>query len=271
MTHTLSAILSACASPVALFSDFDGTLVEIAPQPNAVHVPASLPTQLQALDTALGGAFAIVTGRPISEIDDFLNLPRLTVSGGHGAERRRNGRYDPPPSQLTQHAKDAAAAVRAMIGTDERIIVETKPSGVAVHYRAAPEREADARIALENATSGLDLFHIIKGKKVVEARPRSTDKGEAVRLLMQEQPFHSRIPVFVGDDMTDEDAFAAVAGLDGFGVKIGAGDTQARFRLPDVAAVYALFDAVAKRAMASDRTHAQTRLDTRAVEEAGTS
>lgn len=269
MTQTFPAILSACAGPVALFSDFDGTLVEIAPRPDLVHVPSGLPHRLEALHSALDGAFAIVTGRSISDIDGFLSLPYLTVSGGHGAEQRRNGKHDAPSATLTEQAEEIAETVRAVIGMDERVIVETKPSGVAVHYRAAPDREADAHGALNQAIAGRGVFHVIRGKKVVEARPRNTNKGLATRLLMQEAPFRSRTPVFVGDDVTDEDAFAAVIELGGFGIKVGPGHTQAQFRIPDVSAVYALFDAIGENALPVDRSSMPARLQPEPLKEGG--
>lgn len=248
MTQPISAILSAFTDQMALFTDFDGTLVEIAPKPDAIIVPPNLAERLTALDRVLAGAFAIVTGRTIDVIDGFLAAPVLSVSGSHGAERRHgNERAGPAPGYAAQ-ARDIAREVRRAMGEDTRILIETKPSGVAIHYRAAPEREGEAHAALEAALETFGAFHAIAGKKVVEARPVGIDKGAAIATLMQEPPFAGRTPIFIGDDITDEDGFARVQTLGGFGVKVGDGATHARFRLPDVASVHILIDAVIEQA-----------------------
>lgn len=260
MIQTLSAILSACSGPVALFSDFDGTLVEIADHPDAVAVPSRLPSLLHDLNAALEGAIAIVTGRPISQVDDLLNLPEMTLSGGHGAEFRLHGHHATAPALFGLEAQEMARIARNAIGPDERFLIETKPSGIAVHYRNAPEREADARLAVRQAVAMRDIFQIIEGKKVIEVRPKGTDKGAATRRLMQDNPFAGRMPIFVGDDVTDEDAFTAVTELGGFGVKVGPGETIARFHIPDVTSVYALYEALRDMGLAADHIEARQRL-----------
>ena len=247
MTNHYSAILSACAGPVAIFTDFDGTLVEIAPRPDAIEVPDFLANRLAALETALGGAFAIITGRTIDNIDGFLSSHPFSISGSHGAEQRHQGRTRPASSE---HA-DAAARLSRILSDhfdgDDRILIEPKPAGVAVHYRAAPERSGDVRAAMDHALESATDFHAIGGKKVIEARPKGTDKGAAIAALMQKPPFKGRTPVFIGDDVTDEDGFRTVNAMGGVTVKVGPGQSAARFRLPDVAAVYDLLQRLAER------------------------
>lgn len=247
MTDQFSAILSACAGPVALFIDFDGTLVDIAPRPDAIEVPETLIERLGALEESLGGALALISGRTIADIDGFLAEAPFTISGSHGAEQRHRGSRREPSLEHSATARTLSELLDTKFETDERILVERKPTGVAVHFRAAPERGGDVRAAMDGALAKTHGFHAIEGKMVIEARPSGTDKGNAITALMNDEPFRSRTPVFIGDDVTDEDGFRAVNALDGISVKVGPGETEARFRLPDVAAVHTLLDLLAAR------------------------
>lgn len=245
MTNQLSAILSACAGPVAIFTDFDGTLVEIAPRPDAIDVPESLAGRLGALQSSLDGAFAIISGRTIANIDGFLSSPTFSISGSHGAEQRHLGRQSPASAEHAESAARISRTLSEQFDGDDRILVEPKPSGVAVHYRAAPERGPDVRRAMDRALERTPDFQAIDGKKVIEARPRGTDKGAAIAALMEQAPFSGRTPLFIGDDVTDEDGFRTVNAMGGITVKVGPGDSEARFRLPDVPSVLDLLDRLA--------------------------
>lgn len=244
MHDTVSAILSAATGPMALFLDFDGTLVEIAPSPDAVEVATDLPPRLRDLHAALGGALAIITGRTIDAIDGFLPDQDLTISGGHGAERRHLGQRETADPSVLADARAIARHVSDTLNGEPGILVEPKPTGVAVHYRAAPEKGTLARAALTRAVSGFNDFHVIAGKKVFEARPGWADKGSALERLMQIKPFAGRMPIFIGDDVTDEDGFAAADRLGGFGIRIGEGETRARFILPRISDLFEFFDAI---------------------------
>ncbi|WP_421951280.1 trehalose-phosphatase [Pelagibacterium sp.] len=248
MQNPVSAILSASSGPVAIFTDFDGTLVEIASHPDAVVVSDDLPDRLRSLYAALDGALAIVTGRTIETIDGFLPSQEFSVTGSHGAELRHGGKRQGPQPHLVSGARAIIARVSDTLAGQEGILVEPKPTGVAVHYRAAPEKGAIASAALARALEGFPDFHAIAGKMVVEARPRSADKGSAVTRLMQVKPFAGRTPIFIGDDVTDEDGFAAAERLGGFGIRIGRQtQTGARFILPDIASLLSYFDALIAR------------------------
>lgn len=247
MQKTVSAILSASTDPVALFIDFDGTLVEIAPTPDTVKIPPGLPEKLQALHAALDGAVAIVTGRTIDAIEGFLPNREISITGGHGAERRHLGHRETADPALIADARTIAGRVADTLAGQAGILVEPKPTGVAVHYRAAPEKATLARAALTRAIVGFNDFHAIEGKKVFEARPKWADKGSAIDRLMQVKPFAGRMPVFIGDDITDEDGFAAAERLGGFGVRIGQGETRARFTLSSIPELFTYFDALIAR------------------------
>jgi len=207
----------------ALFLDFDGTLAEIAPQPEAVVVPPDLPPLLQRLHDESGGALAIVSGRPIAEVDGFLAPAKLPASGAHGAEFRETGAgeirivgarlSDPLRAQIQ-------AIVESLQARWPGLRTEDKGTSFAVHYRHAPEAETDLRAALETVSFG-DQWQILDGHRVYEIKARGWNKGTAIERLMATPAFHGRRPVFVGDDRTDLDGMAAAATLGGGGVAVG--------------------------------------------------
>ncbi|MDB5816942.1 MAG: trehalose 6-phosphatase [Rhizobacter sp.] len=214
----------------ALFLDFDGTLAELAEQPDLVLVQPELVPILSRLSRSLDGAVAIVTGRTIVEIDAFLAPLVLPVAGVHGAERRTTNAGDDWRIQVDGIAQVAAVA-HALQAKHEALIVEQKSVAVALHYRQAPDLEAVCLQTMSDAAAEWPDLIVLRGKKVVEVKPRQASKGAAVRHFLGEQPFVGRIPWFVGDDVTDEAAFEVVNALNGFAIKIGAGDTGALYRL----------------------------------------
>lgn len=243
MPDNLSAILDASSGPVAIFTDFDGTLVDIAPTPDAVIVPEALAARLDALFSVVDGALAVISGRAIADIEGFLPGQPFSMSGSHGAEQRHDGEFRPLDPATSARARAIATALQTRLGPEPGLLIEPKPTGVALHFRAAPEKEPLVRQAIASVLDdGGDGFEAIDGKKVVEIRPAGTDKGAALDALMDLPPFRGRIPVFIGDDVTDEDGFRAAERHGGFGIRVGAGPTAARFTLPDIAAVYAYFD-----------------------------
>ena len=232
-------------APAALFLDFDGTLVELADAPGAIAVPRGLWPLLDRLAGRLEGRLAIVSGRAIDDLQAHLGASAMVLSGSHGAELRyADGRRVPvsaPPGLAA--ARDE---VRRFAAESDGLLVEDKPTGIALHYRLAPERGPAVGAFFEELAvrSGLALQH---GKMVAELRPEGTDKGAALRRLMAEPPFAGARPVFVGDDLTDEHAFEAAVGLGGEGVLVGpARRTAARWRLGGVAEVTRWLEAAAR-------------------------
>ena len=220
----------------ALYLDFDGTLAPLAQSPDEVMVDASLPALLAALAAQLDGALAVLTGRRLAAVDALLAPVHLAGAGLHGAEFR------PKPGSTIIRGEPAAASplaqrLRKRFADDPRLLVEDKEVAVALHYRRAPARGAECRAAMRSLASP-QLFEVIEGSKVIEARPRGADKGAALRAFARLEPFAGRLPVCVGDDRTDEDGFAAAQEMQGFAVKVGAGASAARYRLPDVPAVH---------------------------------
>ncbi len=208
----------------ALFLDFDGSIVEIAPTPGAVRVPASLAPLLRGLGAALGGAVAIVTGRPVAEIDGFLGDAVPAVAGLHGLERRGADGALARPAAPGEALRRALARLGDFAAAHPGVLVEDKTYSAALHYRRAPQAAEACREAAEAALAGLMAgWTVAEGKCVVEIRPAGVTKGTAIEAFMREAPFRGRIPVFCGDDATDEDGFAAVAALGGTGIRVGRG------------------------------------------------
>lgn len=226
---------------LAIFTDFDGTLVELAETPDDVDVPVSLSHQLERAARELGSAFAVLTGREIADIDKFLSPLQLPIAGAHGTQRRRaDGFVETIDPASVLAAEEIANAIHPLVVANPGLLLETKEGAVALHFRQAPELEAAARIAMEEAVHNATDFVLVPGKMVFEARPRGVTKGTALRAFMREEPFLGRTPIFIGDDTTDEDAFIAAQELGGVGIKLGEGDTAARMRIANVASVHAL-------------------------------
>jgi trehalose 6-phosphate phosphatase len=220
----------------ALYLDFDGTLVDLAPTPDTIRPSAELVPLLQSLHRLLGGALAIVTGRRLESVDEWLAPLRFSGAGLHGAQIRFAA-GQPIVGDFPAEVARLADELRARYHADSGILVEDKGGAVALHYRLAPQcgDECSATMRRLAAAYGLD---VIAGNAVVEARPRGVNKGAAVHRLDEATPFAGRVPVFVGDDTTDEEAILVVQSLGGSGVRVGATRSAARYRLADVAAVH---------------------------------
>ena len=213
----------------ALFLDFDGTLVALAETPEAIVVPKDLPILLRELGGLLGGALAIVSGRPIESIDRFLAPLRLPAAGEHGVELRdAGGQMQERPNLALQPVLQAA---ERLAQRHSGLLVEPKHSGVAVHYRLAPELESVCRDAMQDAIASQPQFELIHGKFVFEIKPASVNKGSAIERFMRAAPFAGRVPAFAGDDTTDETGFAVVQPMGGVAIKVGVGPSIAEHRL----------------------------------------
>ena len=217
----------------ALFLDFDGTMVDIAPQPDAVHVPELLIGVLQEVHEYLHGAVAVISGRPIAQIDDYLHPLKLPMAGVHGAERRGgDGQIHLLNTHPLDHVEEAACALAA---EHPGLLVENKRGSLALHYRQRPELEELCLAAMQQAVQESPGLTLLRGKMVVEAKPGGASKGRAIEDFLGEVPFAGRIPVFIGDDVTDEVGFSTVQRLRGIGIKVGEGTTVAWGRLADPA------------------------------------
>jgi trehalose 6-phosphate phosphatase len=221
---------------LAMFLDFDGTLVEIAAKPDAVRLRETTRATLTRLQRLLGGALAIVTGREIDVVDAILSPFRCPVAGVHGLVRRdAEGRLH-DMSVAPGFLDTAESTLSELAKHHPGLLVERKSHAIALHYRANPSLENACLAEMEKLIKPDDQIRLVRGKMVIEARPAGGDKGTAVADFMGERPFAGRRPFFAGDDVTDEDAFRIVNDLDGYTLKIGNGESLAHFRLADTAA-----------------------------------
>ncbi|WP_394727073.1 trehalose-phosphatase [Altererythrobacter sp. GH1-8] len=228
---SLSALQA--AGPVALFIDFDGTLVEIASAPDGIDVPGGLPSALERLADSMAGRVAVVSGRSLDDIAKHLGVQmQVAQAGSHGAERRlADGLVlgELPqglPAEVISTLQDFAAA--------ENLRYEAKTHGGALHYRENPKAGDIAHRFAEEVAARNNLA-LKTGKCVVELVRKGTNKGAAVRAFMEQPPFAGTMPVFIGDDVTDEDGFSACDELGGFGILVGSPrETRARYGLASV-------------------------------------
>ena len=220
----------------ALFLDFDGTLVGLAPTPEAIEIPPALVSLLSDLSDQLGGALAVVSGRQIDSIDRFLAPLRLPAAGEHGVQRR-----DATGHMQEQRAPDLVPILEIaneLARVHEGLLVERKHAAIALHYRLAPQLEEVCRDAMTRAIAHDPQLELMHGKFVFEVKPAGINKGIAIDAFMTEAPFAGRTPVFLGDDTTDESGFAVVQPRGGIAVKVGSGPSLALHRLESPRAVY---------------------------------
>lgn len=208
----------------ALFLDFDGTLVDIAATADAVVVPPTLVPLLRALEEALDGALAILTGRPIDDVDRLLEPARFAAAGIHGAEYRSN------PTEIVRRAAmplptELVADLKALETRYPGVRVEDKGPTAAVHWRAVPEIADDLAREIGGIVAEVpDHLEIRRGRKVHEVVPRHVSKGAALEILGGLERFAGRRPIMIGDDFTDETAIEAAERLGGVGLRV-AGET----------------------------------------------
>ncbi len=200
-----------------LFLDVDGTILDIAPTPSSVVVPHDLIDDLRRAEEALGGALALISGRRIAELDRLFAPLVLKASGVHGSEFRVSN--DPAEiwSKTAPLPAEDWSALSDLLKAFPRTLAENKLYSFAVHFRAAPELASRLRFALESflierPNLGLE---ILPGHFVYDLKRPDINKGAAIEHFMARSPFKGRLPVFIGDDVTDSPGFAAVEALGG--------------------------------------------------------
>lgn len=228
----------------ALFLDVDGCLIDLAPAPDAVSVPAALLARLDELHERLDGALALVSGRAIVTLDTLFAPSRFNAAGLHGAEHRHIGvrsvASEPAPGLERLH--DDAVRLAAIY---DGALVEHKGSAIALHWRQAPDAEHAMQAFATHSLSQLPGYRLQHGKQMVELLPGNSDeggadKGEAITTFLETPHFAGRLPVFAGDDLTDESGFEVVNARGGISVLVGdRGPSNARYWLRDPAAVRA--------------------------------
>jgi trehalose 6-phosphate phosphatase len=207
---------------VAVLLDVDGTLLDFAPTPREVYVPTALRQTLARLYERSDGALAFVSGRPIGELDLLFSPLQLPAIGGHGAELRPVAGVGPQKPRMPLLDSKVKRSFAAIAQAGPGIIVEDKGYSLALHYRLAPENERVVLAAAKTIYEKLGLpLELLSGKLMVEIKPSGFNKGSAVRELMSFAPFAGRRPVFIGDDVTDRDAFAVMPDFGGIAISVG--------------------------------------------------
>ncbi|SDI02179.1 trehalose 6-phosphatase [Vibrio xiamenensis] len=215
----------------AIFLDFDGTLVDLQPTPDAVIVSNQLRQMLLQLNDHTQDALALVSGRSIESIDQLIKLPNVAVSGSHGMQFRLA--QDAPISlhpQVTPLPKHIIISCEQFCA-QHQLLLEHKPLSIALHYRSHPQRESQVEQFLDHLIADLPDLEIQTGKFIRELKPRGIDKASALEYFVQQPRFSGRTPWYFGDDVTDEHAFAWVKQHQGISVKVGEGQSCADYRL----------------------------------------
>ncbi|MBT0959537.1 trehalose-phosphatase [Denitromonas iodatirespirans] len=223
---------------MAILLDFDGTLVEIAPTNDTIAVPERFGERLVDLSRRLDGRLALVTGRSLEDLAGHLGQLALACAGSHGIERIRadGSRLGDVPAPIPTSIVEVLAGFTAQ---HPLVTIERKAFGAALHFRADPGQE-EAAVAHAAEIARQHGLECKRGKCVVELVHPGADKRRAVLAFMAEAPFAGALPLFIGDDVTDEDGFRAAEELGGFGILVGGlrRGTRARFCLPDVKGVH---------------------------------
>jgi len=229
-----------CSTRWAFFLDIDGTLLDIAETPDAAEATRREKSLVRRLHEAADGALALVSGRSLQAIDELFAPLKIAAAGQHGVERRdargrvHRGRY---PREELQRAGESQ---RDLAAAHDGLVFEDKGASFALHYRLAPALEDAACRMVRKAAANLGKWVEVQvGKMVVELKPAGRDKGMAIEEFLREAPFAERQPVFIGDDLTDEDGFRVVNRAGGHSIKVGGGRTEARWQVSDPAAARA--------------------------------
>lgn len=224
-----------------MFLDVDGTLLELAASPEAVRVPAALRNTLELASLRESGALALVSGRSLDDLDRLFAPSRFPAVGEHGFERRdAHGRVT---RARVDHRllEPVRARLRAWLDDHDDLLLEEKTTALALHYRRAPHLQSEAREMMESAAAAVaPHYQLCTGKCVYELAPACCSIRAALEAFMSEAPFAGRVPVFVGDDETDEQGFDAVNALGGYSIRVGRdAPSAARFQFATVSGVIA--------------------------------
>lgn len=230
-----------------LFLDIDGTLVEHIDRPPDVVVDSALKTLLRRLAASLGGAVALISGRSIADVERLFAPLDVPIAGLHGVEHRDAAGAVHRHAMDEEALRSAHAHLEQVAAQNPGLFFEDKGLNLALHYRTAPHLAPLAEVAIRTVARDLGhRFEIQQGKMVWEIKPSGYDKGTAIEEYLEGPPFAGRLPVFVGDDLTDEVGFELVNGRGGHSIKVGPGRTRAHWRLDDARAVRGFLSALAQ-------------------------
>jgi trehalose 6-phosphate phosphatase len=228
-----------------LFLDVDGTLLELTATPSLTAADPEVISLLREAAERLGGAVALVSGRKIATLDELFAPLKLPSAGLHGVERRKAGGAIQGASFVDSQLDGARAAIKELVEAHPGTLFEDKDRTLAVHFRMAPQFADVVRQAIIDIARPLGTnYHIQSGKMLFEIKPRGFNKATAIKAFMKESPFSGRKPVFIGDDLTDQDGFAIVEALGGITIGVGDG-VRGQFYFENVTAVRGCLEAIA--------------------------
>ena len=224
--------------PIALFLDVDGTLLEFCNNPDDVYPGVELNLILKSLSSLLKGALALVTGRRVLEIDRIFHPLQLPIGGQHGLEHRdAEGNFKLVKS--LKFPENIRSQIQCFGEIYPECAIEDKSLTMAIHYRRAPKLEEKVLKFVNKLIEGEKHFHAISGNMVIEIKPLGVDKGQSIALFMENEPFVDKLPIFIGDDVTDEDGFRYINANNGISIKVGTiTSSLARYNLNNVNAVH---------------------------------
>jgi trehalose 6-phosphate phosphatase len=207
----------------AILLDIDGTLLELAPTPREVWVPPGLSDTLNRLLAKTSGALALVSGRSLNDIDLIFAPDQFPAVGGHGAEMRLANDGEAVATHAPPMDKELKRRLAAIAKLSPGILLEDKGYSLALHYRLAPhaEKAIYAAVSLIRADLPNAPIEVLPGKCVCEIKHSGFNKASGVIELMNHEPFKGRLPIFVGDDVTDESVFAIMPDFGGLPFSVG--------------------------------------------------
>ena len=232
---------------VSLFLDVDGTLLEFKNRPSQVVSSKRVNGLLQDLSAAFSGALALVSGRSIVDLDRVFSPLKLPLIGVHGLEQRcysGNTVIRGDKNKLISIKNKMSAFAKANYGT----LVEDKGASIALHYRRCPRAKNGAFSLVKELLSKNVGLHFVSGKMVYEISTCKTDKGVGISKLLKTYPFSQRIPIFIGDDQTDEAGFDFVNSVGGLSIVVGeSSKSLAKYHLPNVGEVISWLEDLLKK------------------------
>ena len=231
---------------LALFLDVDGTLYEIENSPSLIKPCFKLQKKLQTIRNRLGGALALISGRSLDDLDRIFENDKISVAGNHGAQLRdtlRLKEYQADPGKI----KGIAHKIYELLDEQKNIEFENKGSNLTVHFRNSTIDRKEINKIIKELVKSEPKLTFLKGKEVLEVKPLSHNKGTAISYFMSTKPFIKRRPIFIGDDVSDEDGFETVNKKGGWSVRVGNNKrSKANFFLPNVKSVHEMMKQLLK-------------------------
>ena len=231
---------------LALFLDVDGTLYEIEKSPHLVRPCFKLQKKLHIIRNKLGGALGLISGRTLNDLDRIFDNTQIPVAGNHGAQLRDALRSKDYPANA-KNLEEIFYKITKLIGRQNNLKVENKGSNLTVHFRNSTIHRKKFKTTIMKLVKHESELTFLEGKEVLEIKPQHHDKGTAIAFFMKTKPFLNRIPVFIGDDVSDEDGFETINKQGGLSVRVGKyKKSKANYFLPDVKSVHKILNQLLK-------------------------